>query len=304
MLRHGSVDLAGQLDKPGALPKFSGLPRQVKRIYRYAMAAQAGAGVKRHVSKRLGPRCVDYFPDIDAHGRVNHFEFVDQRNVDPAKDVFQQLGRFGGTARGDGDHCFDGPAVNRDCLVTAGCGVASDHLGDLRHLAVGIARIFALWRKRQVKILSCFQTRSGLQHRAEVFVGRARISGGLQNHHRALPQMRRNRNGRLDDVGNVRLAVFVQWRRHADDDRLHGLDFIEICRSRKAFGRELGLDGLAFDVLDVTLSLVQGIYFDRIDIQSEHFDSRPCELQRKRKPDITQPDDRNFHKWFPLARSA
>ena len=32
------------------------------------------------------------------------------------------------------------------------------------------------------------------------------------------------------------------------------VDSAEISRSRKAFGRELGLDGLAFDVFDVALS--------------------------------------------------
>jgi hypothetical protein len=56
------------------------------------MAAQAGAGIKGHETKRLGLGRVDHFPDINAHGGVNHFQFIDQGDVDAAENVFRQFG--------------------------------------------------------------------------------------------------------------------------------------------------------------------------------------------------------------------
>ena len=65
-----------------------------------------------------------------------------------------------------------------------------------------------------------FKPEPVFQHLAQILVGRAGIGGGFQHHQRPLAQMRRDGFARFDDVGDVRLAILVQRRGHADDDRL------------------------------------------------------------------------------------
>src|SRR5206468_11679567 len=101
-LRHGCVDLAGQLDKARVLSVLAGFPSEVKRIDRDAMSTQARPWIKRHEPEWLGFRRVDDLPHIDAHGVVHHFEFVHERDVYRAKNIFQKLRRLGGAARRDG----------------------------------------------------------------------------------------------------------------------------------------------------------------------------------------------------------
>ena len=49
--RHGGIDLAGQLDELGGHAVLAGLPGQVERVDRDAVAAQARAGIERHGSR-------------------------------------------------------------------------------------------------------------------------------------------------------------------------------------------------------------------------------------------------------------
>ena len=95
--RHGGVNLSRQFDKSRVLSVLTGLPSQVKRVNRDAVAAEAG--VERHESERLGFRCIDDFPDVDSHGAVHCLEFVDQGDVDAPKSVFEELGGLSGATR-------------------------------------------------------------------------------------------------------------------------------------------------------------------------------------------------------------
>ena len=51
--------------------------------------------------------------------------------------------------------------------------------------------------------------------------GRAGIGCALQNYQLTRAQMRRNRLGRIRDVAQVGLVVFVQRRGDTDDDGIH-----------------------------------------------------------------------------------
>ena len=100
---HRAVDLAGELDEAGVDAEFLGFPGEVEGIDRDAMAAEAGAWIKRREAEWLGGGGADDLPDIDAHGIGDDFEFVDEANVDGPVNVFQQLGKFRDPARADGD---------------------------------------------------------------------------------------------------------------------------------------------------------------------------------------------------------
>ena len=49
------------------------------------MPAETRAGIRRHETKRLRLCRADYFPNINAHGGIDHVYFVHQRNVYTAK---------------------------------------------------------------------------------------------------------------------------------------------------------------------------------------------------------------------------
>ena len=98
--RHREVDVAGDLDEPVDEVELAGAPGEVVRVDRDAVAADARAGPERHEPERLGRRGVDDLPDVEAHPLAQQRELVDERDVDVAEDVLEQLGELGGVGRG------------------------------------------------------------------------------------------------------------------------------------------------------------------------------------------------------------
>ena len=106
------------------------------------------------------------------------------------------------------------------------------------------------------------------------------------------------RYGAIDPAGlknerNVRLPVFVERRRHADDHRLHFSDPAEIGR-----GDELSLIyhlpySSFTDMSDVALSAVQQLNLFGIDINAQHRHTGAGELDRERQSYITKTYDRD-----------
>jgi hypothetical protein len=62
VVRHAGVDVPGQLDEARIETGLLRLPREIERIDRNAVAAQAGPRVERHEAERLGLRRVDHLP--------------------------------------------------------------------------------------------------------------------------------------------------------------------------------------------------------------------------------------------------
>jgi hypothetical protein len=73
--------------------------------------------------------------------------------------------------------------------------------------------------------------------------------------------MPRDGFARLDNVGNIRFAIFVQRRRHTDDDGLHLFDPREIRRGRQAPGLHRLADRHGVNMLDVASTGVDGLNF-------------------------------------------
>src|ERR1039458_6711207 len=131
---HGSVDLAGQLDEAGVLAIFPRFPSEVERINRDAMPAQARPRIEGHKAERLGLCGVDDLPDVDAHGAIDHLEFVHESDVHAAEGVFEQLRRLGGATGRHGHDRLDRHGVKSNGLFQASRRVAANNLGDERHL--------------------------------------------------------------------------------------------------------------------------------------------------------------------------
>ena len=84
--------------KRASKPLCLRLPRQVERIDRDAVAAEARARVERHEAERLGRRGVDHFPDVDAEPVAHQRDLVHQADVHRAERVLEQLHHLGDAA--------------------------------------------------------------------------------------------------------------------------------------------------------------------------------------------------------------
>src|SRR5947208_7526485 len=111
VLGHPCVDLACQFDEARVLSVLAGFPGEIKWIDWDAVAAKAGAGIKRHEPKRLSLRCFYDFPDVDSHGAVNQFEFVNQRDIDTPENIFEQLRSFSHATRRYRDQRVDRASI-------------------------------------------------------------------------------------------------------------------------------------------------------------------------------------------------
>ena len=111
-VRHVVVDLARELDEARREVELARLPREVEGIDRDAVAAEAGAWLERREAERLRRRRVDHFPDVDVHAVAELRELVDERDVDGAVDVLEQLRQLGRVGRRDLVHRVDRLAVD------------------------------------------------------------------------------------------------------------------------------------------------------------------------------------------------
>ena len=84
----------------------------------------------------------------------------------------------------------------------------------------------------------------------------------------------------LKNERNVRLPVFVERRRHADDHRLNFFDSAEVSGSRKLPSIYHLPYSICTYVLDVALSAVQQLNLFGIDINAQHCHARTSKLDR------------------------
>ena len=111
---HVIVDVVGELDEAEALTERAlHPPREVARVDREAVPAHARSRGEAHVAERLRGRGVDRFPDVDAEVAGEHRQLVDERDVDVAEGVLEELGELGLTRARHRDHFVDEGLVER-----------------------------------------------------------------------------------------------------------------------------------------------------------------------------------------------
>src|SRR3546814_3072876 len=91
--------------------EFARLPRQIERIDRNAVAADARTRIISGEAERLRLRRIDDLEDVEPHPLRDDLHLVDQPNIDGAVDVFEQLDHFRCARRTDRDDMVDETAI-------------------------------------------------------------------------------------------------------------------------------------------------------------------------------------------------
>ena len=95
---------------------------------------------------------VDDLPNVDAEPVAEHRQLVDERDVDRAEDVLEQLGELGGVGAADLDHRVADLRVELDRALGARVGQPTDELRGGADRVVGAARVDSLWREGEVEV--------------------------------------------------------------------------------------------------------------------------------------------------------
>ena len=289
--RHAGVDFAGQLNELGMHAVFARLPREVERVNRQAVAAEAGPRVIRRVAERLGGGRVYDFKDVQPH-RVAHLpQFIDQADVDRAVNVFHQLGHLGGARGTDRHHAVHRGAVERGADFQAVRGVPGAEFRNFSQRKIPVAGVFALRRIHQKHILARGETARG-DARQQFLLGGAGVGGALQRDHAPGAQVRRDRVHGGGHIAQVRLAVRAERRRHADDQRVRARALGKVGGGGEA-GIARALDFAAGNALYVTFAGVERAHFVFVNVKAGGFKAGLGEAQRERQADIAEPEHRD-----------
>src|SRR6266581_4240493 len=115
---HLPVDLVGERDEARLIAREPHLPREVIRIGRQAVAPQARPRPEGHEAEGLGGGGRDDLPHRDAELAAHDRELVDERDVDRAEGVLEQLDHLRRLRARHGDDARRDPRVERGDELT------------------------------------------------------------------------------------------------------------------------------------------------------------------------------------------
>ena len=184
------------------------------------MPAESGAGFEGHKAKRFRRGGVEHAPHVDAHRFEHGFGFVDQRDVDGAKDVFEQLGGFGDFGALGRMDFVKGRLVERGGDGFRVGVEAADELGRFGDFEFAAARVFAFGRIRDKQVVgrrASGELATVMQRVAKHAARRAGIRRRLEHAQRAGRQQAADVEASLAHRGEVGAPVGQERRRHAHD---------------------------------------------------------------------------------------
>ena len=290
VFRHGSVDLPGELDETCVHAEFAGFPREIVRVDGDAVAAEAGARVEGGEAEGFGGGGADDLPEIDPHLVGGDLELVDESDVHRAVNVFQEFGQLCDLGGGDRDDFLEGCGVKRDAGLKAGRCVTTDDLGDVGCGEVRVARILAF---RGIDDEDGFPDLEacGFDTGHDLFLGGAGVGRALEAEDLVCPEMRDDGFERVGHVGEIRLHMFVQGRRDAEDDGVTFPDAGEIGGGIELSGIPRGGDLFRRDMFDVAFAFLNGIGLGGVDIEAERLAAFRCIGEDKWQADVAEADD-------------
>src|ERR1700722_12671173 len=102
------------------------------------MVSEAGAGIKGHEAEWFCGSAIDNFENIEIHAQAKLFQFVYERNIHAAEDIFEELHHFGGARGTDGNHFRDDLGVQPCRSASAGRIHATHYFGNLREAELSV----------------------------------------------------------------------------------------------------------------------------------------------------------------------
>ena len=251
-----------------------------------------GPGLEAHEAERLRRGGVDDLPDVDPHPVAELRELVDERDVDRAEDVLEQLRQLGRLGRRDAvdavdRRCRTAPprprsrprrCRRRPSAPSSSCG----RCGPGRRAPGEKAR----WKSTPAR-----QPRAALEDRQHLVAGRARVRRRLEHDEVARAQPRRDLLGRRAHDREVGLALLRERRRQRDQDRVGLAQLVVVGRRAQAALLDELLQLLARDVLDVALAAVQLRDALGADVDEQHRAPGVGEDLGERHADIAGADD-------------
>ncbi|MNF79915.1 hypothetical protein D3C84_621460 [compost metagenome] len=146
--------------------------------------------------------------------------------------------------------------------------MTADDFRDGTGFKVRVARIFTLGRIDQEDGFADYQA-AFLHTRQQLFFGGAWIGGAFQRNDLTGTQVRFECVGGVDHEAHIRLAVFIQRRRHAENQSIALADTAEI-----GSGLEAALAGsrdfVSGDMLDIALTGVELAHLAFINVYTQH----------------------------------
>ena len=210
-----------------------GLPRQVERIDRDAVAAQSRAGIEAHEAKRFRRSGIDDFPHVDLEPRAHESHLVHEPDVHAAKRVFEQLDHLGDLRGGDGHHVLEPLPVEMRRDLRARRRDAAHDLRDVSRVEARIAGVHASFgREREEEIASNLHARR-LKERQNQLIGRARVGRALENDEHAAMQVTSHLVRSGHDVRDIRIALFRKWCGDANVHGVHAAENREVRRGKE-----------------------------------------------------------------------
>ena len=250
-----------------------------------------GSRLERHEAERLGRGGLDDLPDVDVHPVAELRELVDERDVDRAEDVLEELRQLGCLGRRDRVHRVDRRRVERD---GGGGRALVDPADDLRHglrRPVLATRVDALGGEGEVEVLAGGEAAPALEDRLDLLPRRARVRRRLEHDEMALAKARGDLLRRRHEDAQIGLALAGQRRRERDEDRVGVAQLVVVGRR----GDEAGLDerpqNLRRDVLDVALPGVELRDAIGVDVDEQHGGAGIGEGASERQADVARADD-------------
>src|SRR5581483_8057506 len=238
----------------------------------------------------------------DSHPVAEDRELVDERDVDRAEDVLEELRQLRGLRAGQLVDGVDRLPVDVGRALRALGADTAEHLRRRLRRPVLAAGVDALGREGEEEVRVGLEAASLLEDGLEHLPRRARPRRRLEDDDLALAEdAGEPDHGALDDreVGLVR-----ERGREGDEDRLRGGKVV-VTRRRvdEPLLDERG-EALARDVLDVRLAAVQRGDDVLDDVENEDALSCLCERGCERYADVARADYRNVEVSLALRQAA
>ena len=236
-----------------------------------------------------------------SHSQAKLFQFIYERDIHAAKDIFEQLHHFRSTRRAHRNYFRNDLRVHACCRASTGRIHAADDLGNLRQSKLFIAGIFAFRRESQVEIRRNVFTFFAMRNRAvqtsffedwqHQFFGCPGIRGALKNDELAALEVGSDGQRRFFHIAEVRFATLVERSRNADQNGVHIAQTGEIGRGIEMFWVHVSFDLFRGDMLDVGLSGIQLIDLGLIEVESGDALANVGKPESERKSHVTAADN-------------